>query len=211
MRKVGQIRFDIKQSGQDSARLAPMRATAPASFSSLFNAPARRCKAKPCRRTCSASEGAASGLMHHQFGMFESELEDSLAFFAAPDVSEPLPERGFPIAAPRPARRAARRGRRRDSGPVNSIAASSSQWRSSSAGWPSAIERIMISRRGVGAGRASLLWGAKGASARPRRGPGGGKSPRRGAKPRLAPPALRAGPPRTPPNSASRRRLTSAW
>ena len=41
-----------------------------ASFRSLFNAPARRCKAKLCLKTRSASEGAASGRMHHQFGIF---------------------------------------------------------------------------------------------------------------------------------------------
>src|SRR5208283_2212807 len=40
-----------------------------ASFSSLFNAPARRCKARLCLSTCSASEDAASALRHHQLGI----------------------------------------------------------------------------------------------------------------------------------------------
>ena len=46
-----------------------------ASFRSLCNAPARRCKAKLCLNTRSASAGAASGRMHHQFGIFAAALK----------------------------------------------------------------------------------------------------------------------------------------
>ncbi len=80
---------------------------------------------------------------------------------------------------------------------MNSAAASSSQRLSISAGWPSAIERIMTSRAGKRGLRPSLLCGAKNASLRPMRGPAG-REPRANAAAR-SPPRVRLASPRTIP------------
>ena len=134
------------------------------------------------------------------------------------------PARGCARAPPRgPLRPALRRAPRRSAAPRRGAdqrvaeggepalprircAASSSQCASSSAGWPSAIARMMISRGGSRALRPSLACAGSGASARPTRGPRGGNEPPRRSRRARVPRHSRRGPAgRSSPKSVARR------